>query len=182
MSVDSTGEVHGGGQDRGAGAHRQRRGPGGHRGALAEELDLGSAALEIAVREQAHDVIVTKRPHHGGAGLWAERDDVHPEGRAQLDEPLEELRRVDLLDHHRDLVALLRDPSARPLPPAEVRQHEDDAVSLRESVDDVLVAVHVEPSLDGRTRQVREAEALEPVVGVGVERFLDGPTKSEAAE
>ena len=132
VTVDTTGEVHRGGQDRSAGAQRQGRRAGRHRGALAEELDLGSTALEIAVSEQADHVVVTEGPHHGGPGPGAERHDVHPERRAQLDEPLEEFRRVDLLDDHRDLMALLGDPAARPLPSAEVRQHEDHAVSLRQ--------------------------------------------------
>ena len=87
VSIDSTGEVHGGGQNRGPGYASTSRRSGGHGGPLAEELDLGSAAFQYAVHEQAHDVIVTKRPHHGGAGLWSERNDIHPEGRVQqLDE------------------------------------------------------------------------------------------------
>ena len=57
MPVGAIGEVHRGRQQRRAGADRQRRRAGRQRGVLAEELDLDAAALDVAVAQQAHDVV-----------------------------------------------------------------------------------------------------------------------------
>ena len=62
VAVDLAGEVHGDGQDRRAGAQAERRRAGGQRGALAEELDLDAAAADVAVAQQAHDLVVARAP------------------------------------------------------------------------------------------------------------------------
>ncbi len=144
VTVDPVREVDTRRQDRSARAQRERRRPRGHRGPLAEELDLGAATLQITIGQQTHHVVVAQCSHHRLAGVGPERHHLHTERRAQVDEPVEQLGRLDLLDDDGDLVALVDDPSAGPLPAAEMRQHQDHAVALVERFDDVLIAVDVE--------------------------------------
>ena len=71
----------------------------------------------------------TVRRHVG-----TERHDLHPERGPLLREPVEQLGRLDALDHGEDVVPALGHPGARPLPAAEVRQGEDDTLPPREPV------------------------------------------------
>ena len=133
-------EVHGDGQDRGAGAQSERRRPGGQRRALAEELDLDAAPADVAVGEQADDLVLLQRLQRRPPGVRAEGDDLHAQLGAQLGEPVEQLRRVDALDDDRHRIADVGEPASRPLPPAEVRQGEDDAAPRLACGRDVLEA------------------------------------------
>lgn len=123
--------------------------------APAGALGLAAAAAVVA----ANHVVVVERPHHGGPGAGQERHHVHPERGPEIDEPLEELGRLDLLDHHRDLMALLGDPAARPLPASEMRQHKDHTVATLEIRDDVVVAIDVEATLHRGGGEIRQPEA-----------------------
>ena len=107
--------------------------------------------------------------------LRSERDDLHAHGRAYLDEPLEELGRLDRLDDDEQALTLhLRRPRARVLPTAEMGQREDHAVTGREPRLDVLVALDLEARVEIATRLVRQPEHLEPVAGVRIEGAGDG--------
>ena len=135
-------EVDGGRQERRAGAEGEGGRTAGQRGPLAEELDLHPVAGQVAVAEQAEDVVVLEGAHALGAGRRPERDDVDPDVAAQPDEPLGQLGRLDRLDDRGDLAALaLGQPEGGPLPPAQVGQGQDHAAALVERVVDVLVAV-----------------------------------------
>ncbi len=79
-------------------------------------------------------------------------------------------------------MSLFGDPTTRPFPAAQMRQYQDDTVAVFEAVDDVVVPVDVETSLDGRRREIRQPKALEPVVGVRVEGFLNRPTQTQATQ
>ena len=151
--------------------------PRGQRGPLAEEVDFWSATLQITIGQQTDHVVVAQCSHHCLAGVGAERHHVHAEIRAKVDEPVEQLGRLDLLDDDGDLVALVDDPPSRPLPAAEMWQHQDHTVALVERFDDVLIAVDVETPLDRGDRQVGQPETLEPVAGVGIERLLHRPAQ-----
>jgi hypothetical protein len=58
---------------------------------------------------------------------------VMPEVLAQIGEPLEQLGRLERLDHHGHLVPLVGHPPAGPLPATQVRQGEDHPVAQRSS-------------------------------------------------
>ena len=118
----------------------------------------------------------TSRPASGPSG-----DDLHPELGPQVGEPVEQLGRLEPLDHHRHAVAAVDQPAPGPLPPAEVRQRQDHAVARGERRVDVLVALDAHPALDRWRRQVREPEALDAVAGVRVERLLHGAPQAHAA-
>ena len=61
-------------------------------------------------------------------------------------------------------------------------QGEDDAVALGEPVGDVVEALDGEAGVDGARGQRRQAEALDVVAGVGVERLLHRLPQGEAAQ
>ena len=61
MCRPSVAEVAPGREQRRAAAERQHRRAAGQRRALAEELDLDAVAGEVAVGEQAHDLVVAQR-------------------------------------------------------------------------------------------------------------------------
>ena len=153
-------------------------GPAGQRGALAEELDLGAGAGEVAVAEQGQHVVGLERPRGGGAGVGAEGDDLEAERPAQLDEPVEEVAGLELLDHRGDRVALhLRHPEPRPLPAAEVGHGHDGAVALRHRRVEVLEAVGPEAGVEVGRARAGQPEGLLVVAGVALEGLVD-----EAAE
>ena len=54
-------------------------GPPGNSRALAEEVDLHSPAADVAIGEQADDLVALERLQRGPAGVGAERHDVHPQ-------------------------------------------------------------------------------------------------------
>ena len=74
-----TREVDRGRQDRRAAAQCKRGRPPRHRRRLTEELDLGAAALEVTICQQAHDVVVVQRLASRWSPRRTERDHVHPE-------------------------------------------------------------------------------------------------------
>src|SRR4051812_36298391 len=92
--VAATSEVGGGRDQRGTRAQRQCRRAARQPGALAEELDFDTAARDVAVTQQAYDVIGLQRAYHCSPGIGAERDDVHAERPSHVGEPLEQLWRV----------------------------------------------------------------------------------------
>src|SRR5204862_484523 len=89
-------------------------------------------------------------------------DHMHPERAAQLDEPLEQVRRIERFDHDRDLLVTNgRDPEPRPLPSAEVRQGDDHALAVGEPDVEVLeslvrhAGVELFGARAGRVRSLR---------------------------
>ena len=90
VSVGLAGEVHGDRQDRRPGAQRQGGGAGWQRRALAEELDLDASAADVAVTEQADDLVLLQRLQRRPPGVRAEGHDGHAELAAELGEPVEE--------------------------------------------------------------------------------------------
>ena len=71
--VERSAEVDRGRQDRRAGSHRHRHGARRQRRRLAEELDLDAVALDVAVAQQAHDVVAAQRGDHLATGARPER-------------------------------------------------------------------------------------------------------------
>ena len=154
VTVSLRGEVHRGGQDRRAGPQSEGRRSARQRRALAEELDLDAAALDVPVREQAHDLVGPQRPRgRPAAADGPTGTTVMPSDSAERDEPLEQLRRLQRLDHHGDRQPLIGDPAARPLPPAQVGQGDDDAEAGAERVVDVLEPLVRERGVDLLGRQ-----------------------------
>ena len=125
MPVGGICEVHGDREDRGPGAQRQGRRSAGQGGVLAEELDVDATAADAAIGQQTDDLVAFERLQRRPSGVRPERDDRHPQGGAQLCEPLEQLGRVDPFDDHRHRNSLIGEPPAGPFPTPEVRQRED---------------------------------------------------------
>ena len=164
-------EVHRRRKQRRAGPQRQCRRPARQRGPLAEELDLDPVADQVAVTQQAHDLVVPQRLQHDPAGVGAELDDGHAECPPDPREPLEQLRRLDRLDDDRGRDALGRQPRAGEVPAADVREREDHASPVLEAGGDVVEPLDVE--LERAPRVVGEAEQLEPIAAVRTERLGD---------
>ncbi len=116
MTVGSTREVHGDGQDRGAGAQSERGRAGGQLGALAEEVDVDAAAADVAVGQQADDLVALERPQVARPASAPSGDHRHSQFGPQLGEPIEQLGRLDRLDHDRHGIAAGRPASAPPTP------------------------------------------------------------------
>ena len=151
-------------------------GPAGKRRAFTEELDVDATAVEVAVAQQAHHLVALERSQHGLAGVGTEGDHGHAELAAQLDEPVEQLGRVELLDDDGDLDAAKREPPPRPLPPTEVGKGKDDSFPPIEAFGDVLVPGDLETRLDDLLVEVGETKALDPIPRVRIERLLNGST------
>ena len=154
---------------------RKREGcrAGGQCGALAEELDLDATAADVAVTEQADDLVPLQGLQRRPSGIWTEGYHGHPQLGAQLGEPVEQLRGIDPLDDHGDRVALVGEPPSGPLPSPEVGQRENRPRALIPCSRDVLVADEIDPGGNCASRERRQAEALDPVAGVGLEGVLD---------
>ena len=85
-----------------------------------------------------------RRPADGPSG-----HDVHAERPSELDEPLEQLGRLERLDHDGDPDLLTRvSQNPRPLPSAEVRQGEDARRPRRPGLLDVLEALDDEAGVE----------------------------------
>src|SRR5205814_2786334 len=108
---------------------------------LAEELDLDAVALEVAVADESDELVALEGPEHGGAGLRAVRHDGEAELAAELDEPLEQLGRLERLHHHRRREAGGGEPGAAEVPAAEVGQGHDHALAGHVAVLDVADAL-----------------------------------------
>ena len=102
-------------------------GPAGQRGALAEELDLDAVADDVAVAEQADDVVGLERPQHLAAPAVGPRGTMFmPSGRRKSTNHSNSSGGSTRLDHDGDRHARhLGEPEAGPLPAAEVGQGED---------------------------------------------------------
>ena len=124
-----------------------------------------------------------ERAHHRSPGVGAERDDVHAERASHVGEPLEQLRRVEHLDHDGDRVlAHGRFPEAGPLPSTEVRDGHDRAATLRERGVEVLDTLVLHAGVERRGARAGKPERLGPVAGVRLERLVDRPAERDAAE
>ncbi len=81
------------------------------------------------------------------------------------------------LDDHRDRQARVGDPASRPLPTSEVRQSEDDTGAVRDALPEVPEPLVGEVRGDLDVRERRDAERLDPVARVRVERPVDCATQ-----
>ena len=144
----------------------------------------GPSPGEVAVDDEADDVVVAQRPHHRRGGVGTERHDGHAEARTEIGEPFEQLRWLDPLDHDRDRVPAVGDPAPRPLPAAEVRQGDDDALAPREAADDVgLVADLVEARGHGTPRlRLGSRKLSSQYARIGVECLLHAAAQSQPTE
>ena len=119
------------------------------------------------------------------AGVGPERHDRScPSAGAEIDEPLEQLGRLDPLDDDRDRVAAVGDPASRPLPSTEVRQG-DDRRRCRASRPPTMWSSYpssTEPGGDRTLDRFGQAEALQPVLGVRIEGLLHPAAEPEPAE
>ena len=125
------------------------------------EFALHARATDMPVAGQAHRPVLAEHGHGLGAGARAEAHHLHPEGRPEAPVPVEELRRLERLDHapHGNVV-VQGQPVGSPLPAAEVRHGHDDAVALLETLGDAFVALLAESGLDLLEGHRRQSEAL----------------------
>ena len=128
VAVHPPGEVDADGKERRPRAHREHRRAAGQRRALAEELDLDcrrpgcpgrTTGRPPRCRPSARSVA---RPASGPSGTT-----FIPRSERHVDEPVEQLGRIDALDDHRHRDALVGQPPPGPVPSAEVGQGEDHA-------------------------------------------------------
>src|SRR5580700_7703149 len=111
---------HGGRDQHRPGAQRQRCRAGREGRHLAEELDLDPVADEVSVTQEADEPPVAQHLDHLGARVLVERHDIQPRRVALLDEPPEELRRLQDLGDRSHAIADALEPRATPLPTAHV--------------------------------------------------------------
>ena len=138
-------EVDGGGQERRAGAQGERGRAARERGALAEELDLDAVAGEVAVAEQAEDVVVLEGPHAlGWPADGPERHDLDAElpGAGPTNHSASSGGSTGSTTAVTWRCLDLGQPERGPLPAAEVGQGQDHAACPASSAGlDVLVAL-----------------------------------------
>ena len=172
VAVHLRGEVDRSRQDGGLRPHAEHRRSGGQGCGLAEEGHLHPATLDVAVTEETHDLVSPQRGQDRTRRIRSQRYDIHAEAAAQFREPLEQFRRVERFHDHGHAVPLVSHPAAGPFPPAEVRQREDDTVSLLQALLDVVEAFHREATVDVLPADGRKTEALGVVAHVTVECLL----------
>ena len=183
VAVDAAREVHRGRQDRGAQAHGQRRRARRQGGALAEELDLDAATLQVTVGQETHDVVVTQRPHHRRCRLRG------PAAPRSCRAPIAARRTTRTAPGGSSFstTTVIWCPWSAIHRPAHSQPPRCGSTRITplptaRAVRDVLVALDAPPSLDGLGREVRQPKALEPVVRVGVECLLHGATQTQPGE
>ncbi len=153
-------------EERCARSERQHRRPSGHPCPLAEEVDLDAVAAQVAVTHQADHVPAEQCAEHRGARIRAERNDLHADGPAGRDEPLEELGRFDGLRHDRHSHTAPGEPRPRDIPVPEVRERQHDAPSPGDGRIEMLAPAHSEALLELGATARPEPEHLVPVARV----------------
>ena len=130
--------------------------------------------LDVAVAQQADDLVGPQRLEHRRPASGPSGTTFMPSDSRNVDEPLEQLGRLERLDHDGDRWPLIGEPAAGPLPAAEVGQGEDHALARRRARRRCARSPSTaKPPSTSAADSAGQPEALDPVAGVGVERGLD---------
>ena len=140
---------------------------------------------EVPVAQQAHDLPRGERRRRPRCRPRTQRDDVQAEASTELEEPVVQLGRLELLHHRGHGVAPhLDQPAGRPLPATQVRQGEDRGGARGEGGLDVLRSPStMMPSATSSGLRCGQAQRVDPVPAVGLEHPLHrrGPRRRGCA-